>query len=223
MALGSPAVAFALNGFSFVAGGRRGHAGGDLHRTCDEELFGLHAAVAIAGVILPGLALLGSAKLRGMDRRAEEVRSHLADKVGFLGRIGIFSGASGQALESLAAAIAEQQVAPGEVVLREGEAAEDFFVIGHGTLWVTSTGEVATEPVEVTKLTDGDYFGEIGLLERIPRTATVRASSQCSLYRIRGEDFLSAGSQTPGTGMLLGNVAARLARTHPSRRPTTRS
>lgn len=35
-----------------------------------------------------------------------------------------------------------------------------------------------------------EYFGEIGLLEKIPRTATVTAASSCKLLRTSGEDFL---------------------------------
>ncbi|MFN2488651.1 MAG: cyclic nucleotide-binding domain-containing protein [Actinomycetota bacterium] len=64
---------------------------------------------------------------------------------------------------------------------------------------------------------EGDYFGEIGLLERIPRTATVRAVTDCKLYRITGKDFLATVNELPViSGALLGGLMTRLTRTHPS-------
>ncbi len=68
----------------------------------------------------------------------------------------------------------------------------------------------------------GDYFGEIGLLERIPRTATVQPTEDSIVYRISGDTFLNAAEQPPViSGVLLGGVMRGLARAHPSYRPTT--
>jgi CRP-like cAMP-binding protein len=65
----------------------------------------------------------------------------------------------------------------------------------------------------------GTYFGEIGLLERIPRTATVTALEAVELYRIEGDAFLDAlATASAGTSFLAG-ARTRLARTHPSLRP----
>jgi len=62
----------------------------------------------------------------------------------------------------------------------------------------------------------------MGLLERLPRTATVKAETDTVLYRIDGQAFLDAVTQTPViSGVLLGGVMRGLARTHPSHRPTT--
>ena len=49
----------------------------------------------------------------------------------------------------------------------------------------------------VNRLIEGDYFGEMGLLERLPRTATVKAETDTVLYRIDGQAFLDAVTQTP--------------------------
>jgi CRP-like cAMP-binding protein len=65
-------------------------------------------------------------------------------------------------------------------------------------------------------LTPPNYFGEIGLRARRPRTATVRAITHCTLYRVRGDEFVDAltvASLSPAT---LGSAQRRLARTHPS-------
>jgi CRP-like cAMP-binding protein len=64
------------------------------------------------------------------------------------------------------------------------------------------------------------WFGEIGVLERIPRTATVTAAERCDLLRIAGEAFLEALMASPPTGTLVEDARMRLASTHPSRRLT---
>jgi CRP-like cAMP-binding protein len=84
---------------------------------------------------------------------------------------------------------------------------------------VLSTGERGGEPARVNSLGPGDYFGEIGLLERIPRTATVLAEADAAVWRLAGDDFLGILNQVPSTsGTLLDGVVGRLARTHPSHR-----
>ena len=180
---------------------------------------GLRGALVAAGgtmLLLTGLAV---PRLRGLDRRAEAARRELAPRVELLERLGLFEGAPGQALEALAAALEEQRVPAGTPVVREGEEADAFFVVRSGTLEVLSSGERGGAPVVVDTMTAGDYFGEIGLLERIPRTATVQAVTDCVLERLAGEDFLGVVNQAPSaSGTLLDGVVGRLARTHPSHR-----
>jgi CRP-like cAMP-binding protein len=72
----------------------------------------------------------------------------------------------------------------------------------------------------INTLEEGDYFGEIGLVEGIPRTATVRAATGGLVYRIAGPDFLDAINESPIlSGTLLDGIVGRLARTHPSYEP----
>jgi CRP-like cAMP-binding protein len=107
------------------------------------------------------------------------------------------------------------------VVLREGDPATDFYIVESGTLEVLSSGKEGTEKV-VNQLAPGDYFGEIGLLERIPRTATVKATADTVHYCFDGQAFVNAVRQAPViSGVLLGGVMRGLARTHPSYRPKT--
>jgi CRP-like cAMP-binding protein len=60
-------------------------------------------------------------------------------------------------------------------------------VIPETRLVVVFTGEPA---IELRRLTALDYLGEIGLLQRRPRTATVRALTDVAAFRVPGEDFL---------------------------------
>jgi len=66
--------------------------------------------------------------------------------------------------------------APGEVVLREGEPADRFYMVIKGEAEATQTGPDGAQ-VTIARFGPGDYFGEIGLLNDAPRIATVRAKS----------------------------------------------
>jgi MFS family permease len=180
---------------------------------------GLRWALVAAGGSLLVLTVAAVPRLRGLDGRAEATRRELAPRVGLLEGLRVFEGAPRQALESLAAAMEERAVPAGAAVVTEGEQADAFYVVGSGRLAVLSAGERGGEPARVNTLGPGDYFGEIGLLERIPRTATVRAETEAAVWRLAGEDFLGILNQVPSTsGTLLDGVVGRLARTHPSHR-----
>jgi CRP-like cAMP-binding protein/predicted MFS family arabinose efflux permease len=182
---------------------------------------GLRWTLVLAGGTLLALTTAAIPRLRGLDRRAEATRRELAPRVGLLEGLRVFEGASRQALESLAAAMEERAVPAGAVVVAEGEEADAFYVVRSGTLAVLSAGERGGPPARVNTLGPGDYFGEIGLLERIPRTATVQAVGDSVVERLAGEDFLGILNQVPSTsGTLLDGVVGRLARTHPSHRVT---
>ncbi|MFN2388367.1 MAG: MFS transporter [Actinomycetota bacterium] len=182
------------------------------------NLVGLRATLVLAGGLLPVSALLMAPKLRRLDARARERRDELAPIVELLDRLGVFDGAPRQSLEMIARALTETVAPAGTEVVREGDTPDDFYVVRSGTLDVTAAGETHARPVTVNTLRPGDYFGEIGLLEGVPRTATVVASTDCVLYRIDGRSFLEAINQSPSvSATLLDGIVGRLARTHPTR------
>lgn len=170
------------------------------------------AVLAVAGVVLvAGLAVL--ARAHAIDRRAAARAEELAPRVGLLYALDIFTGASRATLEALAAELRPQHVGAGQVVLREGDRADDLFVVASGHL-AASTGAAG----RVGELHDRDYFGEIGLLHRVPRTATVTALTDADLWRMPGDTFLrlvNEGGQRSAS--LSGNMTARLAASHPGR------
>jgi CRP-like cAMP-binding protein len=89
-------------------------------------------------------------------------------------------------LESLARALVRVELAPGEVVIREGDEGDRFYVIESGTVEVTKEG------AHVASLGPGDFVGEIALLRDVPRTATVRATSPTVLQALDRADFIPA-------------------------------
>jgi hypothetical protein len=146
---------------------------------------GLDAALIVVGVVLLVVGFAASRPLVVIGRLAAARQRALAPMVRALEALAIFDGASRQSLERIAADVEQRTVAAGSVVIRQGEEPDDLFVVVSGSLQVTVGDR------EVGRLADGDWFGEIGLLDRRPRTATVTADSETRLWRIPGSTFLS--------------------------------
>jgi putative ABC transport system ATP-binding protein len=79
-------------------------------------------------------------------------------------------------LTMTAAGLQPRSFAPGQIVVRQGEVADDFYIITRGEAEVLLAHPGGNE-ILVNRLHPGNYFGEIALVRRIPRTATVRAGS----------------------------------------------
>jgi CRP-like cAMP-binding protein len=117
----------------------------------------------------------------------------------------------------MAAGATEVDVPAATAVVTEGQPADAFYVILAGDLSVTSTGERGGQPAFVRSLHAGGSFGEIGLIEGIPRTATVTTTTEARLLRIGAEQFLSSlTASSSGIGALREGIRPLLARTHPS-------
>lgn len=183
---------------------------------------GLDASIWMAGALLPALCLLGLPWLRRMDTHNVARLAAIEPRVQVLERLGILTEASRPMLERLAAEAEDVEVPAGTVVIREGDDADAFYVLVDGEVGVRARGEGAVEQ-ELPGMTSGAYFGEIGLLEHIPRTATVTATAPSRLLRIDGDTFIDSLTNVPASTALLEGARSRLARTHPNRRPTAQS
>lgn len=104
-------------------------------------------------------------------------------KVQALKRAPLFEGLSRKELVLLAQVTEDLEVPAGKVLCSEGETGQEFFVIVEGKTDVTSKGKrVATRG-------DGDFVGEIALLEDTKRTATVTAKTPLRLFVLTRQDF----------------------------------
>lgn len=179
----------------------------------------LHSALLVLAFAAPAVAVLAWPWVGRIDRTALARLAELAPRIALLESLQIFAAARRPVLERLAGAATVLTVETGAAVVTEGEVADALYIVERGRLAVTARGEHdRTERLRV--LGAGTYFGEIGLLEHIPRTATVRAIEPCRLYRIAGDDFLEALTASPPSTALVESARARLARSHPSYRPT---
>jgi len=88
------------------------------------------------------------------------------------------------AIEQLARGLEPVHVPAGHVVVHQGDVGDRYYVIESGEAEVIGDGQVVAE------LGPGEGFGEIALLRRIRRTATVRAASELRLQALRSDHFL---------------------------------
>ena len=94
--------------------------------------------------------------------------------------------------------------AAGQVIIRQGEAAERFYIVRAGAFSVTQS-DLDGESRVLRTLGPDSVFGELGLLTGAPRSATVTATSDGTLLELDGPDFLHlVGRGGPLRGRLLG-------------------
>jgi CRP/FNR family cyclic AMP-dependent transcriptional regulator len=129
------------------------------------------------------------------------------DVVERLSRVPIFSGCSKKELQTVAKAIKQIQHAAGSVVATEGEPGAGLFIIDAGEARVTIGGKT------INTLGPGDFFGEMALLDGGPRTATVTAKTDLSLYVLTEWVYRGLLTEHPSIAIrTLEAVAARLRR-----------
>jgi CRP-like cAMP-binding protein/MFS family permease len=180
---------------------------------------GLDGGLLIMAFVPAALALAGYPSLARLDRASAARFAELAPRIAILERLGIFAAAPQPVLERLASACVPVEFGAGEAIVREGDPADALYVILEGSVGVTAQGESGAEQ-RLRTMGPETYFGEIGLLERIARTATVTAEAPTRCYRIDGDEFLAALTTTPPATSLLEGARTRLATSHPSRRLT---
>ena len=98
-------------------------------------------------------------------------------------------------VERLALEAAPVHAQPGETVVAEGDPGDRFFVIAQGRVQVTREDRLLRE------LVPGEWFGELALLRDVPRTATVTAETEVSLWAVGRDTSLprSARPRAPGS------------------------
>jgi len=138
--------------------------------------------MGITGGLLALSPLLLSRPLRSVDASA----AASPEAVRLLGQVPTFAPMTGIGLERLARSAHEVSFLDAEAVVGEGEVGELFYVVVEGELAVRQAGR------ERRRLGPGDAFGEIALLNAVPRTASVVSVGPSRLLSIDGDSFVAA-------------------------------
>jgi CRP/FNR family cyclic AMP-dependent transcriptional regulator len=125
----------------------------------------------------------------------------------------LVEGLGAEVVEHLVTIGEVKTVGAGETVIREGDAGDALFVILAGRVR-TDKRTPFGDPYTVRLLEAGSFFGELSLLDREQRSATVVAETECELLLVHRDRFLAFGDGNPAEGLL---VTRRLA-AHLSRR-----
>jgi MFS family permease len=110
----------------------------------------------------------------------------------------IFSGLPAPRMEAALEKMQEERVLAGQVIIREGAPADRFYVVSSGRFSVTQATVPGAPERFVRECGPDDYFGEIGLLRGIPRTATVTAVTDGVLASLGAAEFLELVASGPG-------------------------
>jgi hypothetical protein len=145
-------------------------------------LGGSKAALIGAGLLLPALGLLMARRLIAVDRSAKVPVVEIA----LLRSMGLFASLPAPAIEGLARALERVELTAGTVVMHQGEEGDRFYAIAEGEV------EVIRDGAPVARLGRSAGFGEIALLEDVPRTATVTALTDVRLYALEKGPFVTA-------------------------------
>lgn len=149
------------------------------------HLLGFRGALLAVGAASAAYAISTLPRMRRLDHRLAAPK-HLD----LVSSVSLFAPLPAGTREELARTALEVSVPVGQPVVTEGEPADRFFVIVSGEVQVTQQGRaLRTESA-------GDFFGEIGVLRGLPRTATVTALTDVELLAFGGAEFVGAVTGT---------------------------
>jgi hypothetical protein len=160
------------------------------------------AGLAVGSLLVPALVYLGGSRLallgvavvlplgaaasgRGLFRLNAGVRVPVVE-IALLRSIPLFAELPAPQIEGLAAALTPADVAAGGVLMRQGDTGDAYYAIATGQFDVTQDGQF------LRRCGRREGVGEIALLRAIPRTATVTARTNATVYRLGREPFLTA-------------------------------
>ena len=127
------------------------------------------------------------------------------EKLEHLAQVRLFSSLNKKELRLVGRASDQVRVPNGKVLVEEGAVGHEFFLILDGQAVVRRGGR------RIAMLGPGQYFGEMALLDRGPRTATVVADTDMNLLVLGQREFAGLLDQVPTLSYkLLATMAARL-------------
>jgi CRP-like cAMP-binding protein len=129
-------------------------------------------------------------------------------KIDLIKRVPLFASASKAELEEIASIADEIDLPEGKVVIKEGDTGREFIVLIEGTADVERGGR------KLASLGPGDFAGEIALIAKLPRTATITTTSPVRALVITDRAFRHLLEHSPQIQIgVLNALAERLAPT----------
>jgi hypothetical protein len=160
------------------------------------------AGLAVGSLLIPALVYLGGSRLALIGAAAVLPLGALAGgrgllrldagtpvpvvQIALLRSIPLFAELPAPSIEGLAAALTPADVPAGAVLMHQGDTGDAYFAIAAGQVEVTQDGRL------LRTCGRGEGVGEIALLRAIPRTATVTAKTDATVYRLARQPFLTA-------------------------------
>jgi predicted MFS family arabinose efflux permease len=160
---------------------------------------GVKAAIVGTGIVLPVSLLLCGKALLHVDEHATVPVVEIA----LLRCVTFLQALPAPELESLARSLVRVDAEAGQVLTAEGDVGDRFYVIAEGEV------DTWTKGAHLRRLGRGDGFGEIALLQDVPRTATCIAVGAARLYTLERDPFIAAVTGHRRSKTLAGRLVDR--------------
>jgi small-conductance mechanosensitive channel/CRP-like cAMP-binding protein len=141
------------------------------------------------------------------ESRAREDEGRIAKREKALRGVDVLAVVDPAMLRKLAALTTTRLFSPGETIVRQGDDADELYIIERGTVAVLIEAK-GKETSEVTRLGPGMFFGEMALMTGEKRQATVRAVTECELMVIGHDAFHETLAASPNMVNQLSHVLA---------------
>jgi voltage-gated potassium channel len=112
-------------------------------------------------------------------------------KIKLIKNVHVFKGCTTPCLKLIATKLTQTFHSPNEYIIKKGDVGDQMFIIGHGEFQVSSGDQI------LATLKDGQFFGEIALLEDTIRNCDIISNTYCDLYAFSKEDFLEVIAKYP--------------------------
>lgn len=172
------------------------------------QVFGVAAALFVVGLLVPAVIAVSWVQLGAVDRNA---RVPDPETLELLRRLPIFAPLSAPTMERVVDGSVRVDVPLGDVVIREGDVGDRYYVIAEGRVEATADG------AHLSFRDVGQGFGEIALLRNVPRTATITALTPLRLIALDRDHFLEAVTGHPQSRERAESVAAEQLANTPDR------
>jgi MFS family permease len=162
------------------------YAGGSLVMPVAVSTFGPQVVLPLGAAIMLGAAAVSFSILRPYFRREPDAATDTLVRVS---RLPILTGVPAPAIEAAAQRLVPVPVTAGQVIIRQGEPADQFYIIESGQFLVDQA-DMAGQTHRLRVMGPDEVFGELGLMYGTPRTATVTAETDGRLLALPGPAFL---------------------------------
>ncbi len=164
---------------------------------------------------------------RGEPGENETKKEFPEGDLAFLSKVSIFGDLSEAQLQKMRSIMRKEQFNPGSMVVREGDVGDAMYILEEGTVDISKTlmlrvgrHDFGQREKTMARLSGEHhaFFGEMAMLEKHGRSATVRAVTRCCLFVIEREDFERVCEENPLMGY---RIVTNIARIVSSRLRTT--
>lgn len=139
------------------------------------------------------------------------VDPHFSKKKQFLASLELFSELTNGEMGELVHALHARTYRPGEIVFVEGDIGRALFILESGAVELTRR-DADGKPVSLYTLKPGEFFGEMALLESLPRSATATATETTRLHLLYRTKLDAMLNSSPRIGVtILGHLARLLS------------